>query len=181
MMNQAVAKRYGQALLEIGQEQNAVDRYQDDLQMVVDTITGSDELNAIWNGKEFDSETKINIVKQLFSGKVADNIVNLLCVVIEKGREEHISDINSMYRIFADEARKIAYAEVVSAYPLTAEQEDAIKGQLARKTGKDVRLNASVDSSLVGGIMVKFGDKVYDGTVAARLEGMRKKLQEVQF
>lgn len=181
MMNQAVAKRYGRALLDLGQEQNAIDQYQEDLQMVVDTITNNDELSAIWNGKEFTNEAKINIVKAIFAGKVTENIINLLCVIIEKGREKHISEINSMYCIFADEVRKIAYADIISAYPLTGDQEEAIKKQLAKKTGKEIRLNTSVDSSLVGGIMIKFGDKVYDGTVAARLEGMRKKLQEVQF
>lgn len=181
MRTQAVAKRYGQALLQIASEQNLIDRYQEELGTVVETITGSSELTTVWHGKEYDNGTKIKVVKELFSGKVSENIVNLLCVVVEKGREENIAGIFEMYKIYADEARNISYADVVSAYPLTAEQIATITTKLAQKTGKDVRLTTMVDPNLVGGMMVKFGDRVYDGTVTARLQGLKNKLQEVQF
>lgn len=181
MMNSAVAKRYGQALLQIGQEQNAIDTYQQQLQMVVDTIGNNSELNSVWTAREIDRETKIKVVKELFDGKVSATIINLLCVVIEKSREKFIGDIYAMYVVFADEARNVAYADVVSAYPLSTEEEEKIAAQLAKMTGKNVKLLVSVDNSLVGGIVVKFGDRVYDGSVAARLQGMKNKLQEVQF
>lgn len=181
MMSQAVAKRYGQALLQIAQGENNIERYQDELQTVVETIENSAELKTVWRGKEYDNGTKIKVVKELFSGKVSENIVNLLCVVVEKGREENITGIFEMYKFYADEARNISYADIVSAYPLTAEQIETITTQLAKKTGKDIRLTTSVEPNLVGGMMVKFGDRVYDGTVVARLQGMKNKLQEVQF
>ena len=171
MMNSAVAKRYGQALLQIGQEHNAVDSFKDDFKSVVDTIQNNSELSTVWNSQEIDRETKIKVVKELFNGKVAPQVINLLCVVAEKGREEFIGDIYEMYVVFADEAKNVAFADVVSAYPLTAEQEETIASQLAKKTGKDVKLTVTVDSSLVGGIVVKFGDEVFDGSVAARLQG----------
>ena len=75
----------------------------------------------------------------------------------------------------------IAFADVVSAYPLTEEQETALSAQLAKLSGKTVKLNVSVDESLLAGLKVTFGDKVYDGTVGARLAGMKNKLHEVQF
>ena len=108
-------------------------------------------------------------------------IVNFLCVVIDKNREEFIADIYNTYCIYADEVRNIAYADVVSAYPLTAEQEAALSAQLASASGKKVNLNVSVDESLLAGMVVTFGDKVYDGTVGARLAGLKDKLHKVQF
>jgi F-type H+-transporting ATPase subunit delta len=108
-------------------------------------------------------------------------VLNLMYVVVDKNREENIADIYSVFCALADEVRNIAYADVVSAYPLTEEQETALSAQLAKMSGKTVKLNVSVDASLLAGMVVTFGDKVYDGTVGARLAGMKNKLHEVQF
>lgn len=181
MINSAVAKRYGQALLQIGQEKNSIDRYQEDLKAVVDTIENNGELKEILISQTVSSDAKKAIVKKVFTDQVDANIVNLLCVIIDKAREEFIADIYDAYCIYADEVRNIAYADVVSAYPVTAEQESALSAQLTNMSGKTVKLNVSVDESLLAGMVVTFGDKVYDGTVGARLAGMKNKLHEVQF
>ncbi len=181
MINAAVAKRYGQALLQIGQEQNSIDRYQEDLKLVVDTIENSAELKDLLISQTVSVDAKKTIVKQIFADKVDANIVNLLCVVVDKNRGEFVADIYNVYCALADEVRNIAYADVVSAYPLTEAQESELSAQLAKMSGKTVKLNVSVDASLLAGMVVTFGDKVYDGTVGARLAGMKNKLHEVQF
>lgn len=181
MMNSAVAKRYGQALLQIAQEKNALDDYQTDLKAVVDAMAENAELSQALTSQKVSMEVKKSVTRQVFAGKVDDNIVNLLCVVIDKGREEFIADIYSAYCSYADEVRNIAYADVRSAYPMTEEQAASLAAQLTKQSGKNVKLNVCIDESLVGGLVVTFGDKVYDGTVGARLEGIKNKLQEVQF
>lgn len=181
MMNAAVAKRYGQALLQIGQEKNSIDRYQEDLKLVVDTMENSAELKDVLTSQTVSIDEKKNIVKQIFADKIDTMVLNLLFVVVDKNREESIADIYSVFCALADEVRNIAYADVVSAYPLTEEQETALSAQLANMSGKTVKLNVSVDASLLAGLVVTFGDKVYDGTVGARLAGMKNKLHEVQF
>lgn len=180
-MNAAVAKRYGQALLQIGQEKDSIDRYQEDLKLVVDTIENSAELKDVLTSQTVSIDEKKNIVKQIFADKIDTMVLNLLFVVVDKNREESIDDIYNVFCALADEVRNIAYADVVSAYPLTEEQETALSAQLANMSGKTVKLNVSVDASLLAGLVVTFGDKVYDGTVGARLAGMKNKLHEVQF
>lgn len=181
MMNTAVAKRYGQALLQIGQEKNCIDQYQEELKLAVDTIDNNAELKGILISQTVSTDKKKEIVKQLFASQVDKNVLNLLNVVIDKKREEHLAAIYDVFCAYADEVRNIAYADVVSAYPLTEEQETALSAQLANMSGKTVKLNVSVDESLLAGLKVTFGDKVYDGTVGARLAGMKNKLHEVQF
>lgn len=181
MINKAVAKRYGQALLQIGQEKNCIDQYQDELKQVVDTIDNNAELKEILISQTVSSDKKKEIVKQVFGSQVDKNIMNLLFVVIDKNREEFLSAIYEAFCSYADEVRNIAFADVVSAYPLTEEQETALSTQLANMSGKTVKLNVSVDASLLAGMIVTFGDKVYDGTISARLAGMKNKLHEVQF
>lgn len=84
MMNTAVAKRYGQALLQIGQEKNAIDQYQDELKLVVDTIDNNAELKEILISQTVSSDKKKAIVKDLFGAQTDKNIMNLLYVVIDK-------------------------------------------------------------------------------------------------
>ena len=119
MMNAAVAKRYGQALLQIGQEKNSIDRYQEDLKLVVDTMENSAELKDVLTSQTVSMDEKKNIVKQIFGDKVDAMVLNLLFVIIDKNREENIADIYNVFAALADEVRNIAYADVVSAYPLT--------------------------------------------------------------
>ena len=69
MMNAAVAKRYGQALLQIGQEKNSIDRYQEDLKLVVDTMENSAELKDVLTSQTVSMDEKKNIVKQIFGEK----------------------------------------------------------------------------------------------------------------
>ncbi len=181
MTNAAVAKRYAQALLQIGQEKDSLDRYQEDLKLVVDTIQSDESLQRILLSRTIGSDKKKNIATALFEGKVAQIILNFLYVVIDKNREDCIGDIYVMYCVYADEVRNIAYADIVSAYPLTEAQEEALCAQLEHISGKTVKLNVSVDESLLAGMVVTFGDKVYDGTVGARLAGIKQKMHEVQF
>lgn len=99
MINSAVAKRYGQALLQIGQEKNSIDHYQEDLKAVVDTIETNGELKEILISQTVSSDAKKAIVKKVFANQVDANIVNLLCVIIDKTREEFIADIRSEERV----------------------------------------------------------------------------------
>lgn len=109
----------------------------------------------------------------------ADAVSEVPCKVKGNFRIKGLRTTNPV--AYADEVRNIAYADVVSAYPLTAEQEAALSAQLASASGKKVNLNVSVDESLLAGMVVTFGDKVYDGTVGARLAGLKDKLHKVQF
>ena len=107
MMNTAVAKRYGQALLQIGQEKNAIDQYQDELKLVVDTIDNNAELKEILISQTVSSDKKKAIVKDLFGAQTDKNIMNLLYVVIDKNREEYLASIYETYCAYADEVRDI--------------------------------------------------------------------------
>ena len=92
-MNAAVAKRYGQALLQIGQEKNSIDRYQEDLKLVVDTMENSAELKDVLTSQTVSVDEKKNIVKQIFADKVDTMVLNLMYVVVDKNREESIADM----------------------------------------------------------------------------------------
>ena len=92
MMNAAVAKRYGQALLQIGQEKNSIDRYQEDLKLVVDTMENSAELKDVLTSQTVSVDEKKNIVKQIFADKVDTMVLNLMYVVVDKNREESIAN-----------------------------------------------------------------------------------------
>lgn len=181
MNNKTVAKRYAQALLQIAQERNELDQYEQELNDLLATINGDEHLTHIWFSERILTDDKKQVFRELFSGKVSDKIINLLFILIDKNREAFLPDIFKEYKRLADISRNIVDAEVRSAAQLTAKDFAELEKKLSAMTGKNVRVKVEIDPSLIGGLVVRIGDKVIDGSVIKRLAVMKKKLNEIQF
>ena len=103
-------------------------------------------------------------------------VVNFLQVLIEKGRTGYLSDIQKAYAKLLDDRNGIADATVTSAFPLKEEEAKNIALALGKAVGKTIRLEVVVDPSLVAGVRLKYGDKIIDGSVEARLALKRQDL-----
>ena len=172
-MNDAgVAKRYAQALFMLADESQNVDKIGQDLAFACETIYGNAELEQAYTGVQFSMRGKKNAIAKVFQGQIDQIVVNFLQVLIEKGRTGYLADIQKAYGKLLDERNGIADATVTSAYPL--KEEDA--KNIGKAVGKTIRLEVVVDPSLVAGVKLKYGDKIIDGSVEARLASMRKRL-----
>lgn len=181
MKNKAVARRYAQALFEIAQEKKAIDLYEEELKLVIEKIENAAKLQKTWLSKELMTDDKKNIVKQFFEGKISNIVRNTLMVLIDKHRELFLDDIFEVYKRFADDSRNIQDAEVRSAAQLTDKDFKALEDKLSAMTGKNIRLTTKVDPSLIGGLVVRIGDKVIDGSVIKRLAVMKNRMKSAQF
>jgi len=101
---------------------------------------------------------------------------NFLNVVTKKRRLALLPEIRDRYQALLDEAEGIVRAEVRTALPATEAQKQALEARLAAVTGGQVRCGYLVDGSLVGGMSVKIGSAVYDGSVRGHLEALRRRL-----
>lgn len=107
------------------------------------------------------------------------NVVSTLLVrLAERGQLAAVPELAAAVRARVREERNIVDAEVTSAVPLSPDQIGAIARRLGEVTGKDVRVSARVDPSILGGIIARIGSIVYDGSIANRLARMRQKLVE---
>lgn len=181
MSNRGVARRYAQALFLSSQEKNLLDEVEAELKMVVESIKGSEDLSKIINRDLIPTDEKKAVLVKLFEGKISSQTMNFLKLVVDKNREKYLQDIYSEYTTLADHARKMLEAEVITAAELSPQIQETLKKGLSAHTGKEVRLKIEVDPSLLGGVMIKIGDKVYDGSARQQLQSIKGRLEEIHF
>jgi len=116
------------------------------------------------------------IVEDLLGGKATPTTVQLVSMVIGSGRGRELPAIIDRMVQRAAQSKDLALAEVRSAIPLTADQQDRLKAALANATGKTVELKVIVDPSVLGGLVATVGDKVIDDTVRSRLDQLKSRL-----
>jgi F-type H+-transporting ATPase subunit delta len=100
-----------------------------------------------------------------------------LLLLFEKGRIPYLRDIHAFYDKLTDELANIVRADLVSATEVSEETIERIRSALGKKTGKDVKMDVSVDPALIGGAVTKIGDLVLDGSVKTQLKGLKESLQ----
>lgn len=180
MLENAVARRYAQAFFTIAQEKQIVDKLEEELKAVVSVIEENSDLKKVLNHQLISPEEKKAILDQIFSGEVSELTLNLLDVVTEKYRAPYIPAIYEEFVAYANETRNMADAHVKSAFELTEADLETVKSKLAKITGKTIRLKSETDPTLIGGVMVRIGDKVIDGSVAARLARLKENLLQTE-
>ncbi|MFZ5641406.1 MAG: F0F1 ATP synthase subunit delta [Bacillota bacterium] len=180
MIENAVARRYAQAFFAIAREKNQLDQLEKELQQVVETINSNSELKILMNHQLVDPRDKKAMVNEVFSGALSETTVNFLNFVIDKYRITYLQEIYEAFVVYANEARNIADAQVRSAAALSDEDLKALEQRLVKVTGKNIRLSNEVDPSLIGGVVVRIGDKVIDGSLFRRLGRLKENLMQIQ-
>lgn len=180
MIENAVARRYAQAFFAIAREKNLIDQLEQELQQVVEAIGSNSELKILMNHQLVAPQDKKDLVEKVFSGSVSDITINFLDFVIDKYRITYLQEIYEAFVGYANEARNIADAQVRSAAALSDAEIKAIEENLVKATGKNIRLSNEVDPNLIGGVVVRIGDKVIDGSLFRRLGRLKETLMQIQ-
>jgi F-type H+-transporting ATPase subunit delta len=180
MIENAVARRYAQAFFSIAREKNLIDQLEQELQQVVETINSNGELRILMYHQLVAPQDKKAMIAQVFSGDVSETTLNFLYFIIDKYRISYLQEIYGAFVVYANEARNIADAQVRSANALSDEEIKAIEQNLVKATGKNIRLSNEVDPNLIGGVVVRIGDKVIDGSIRRRLGRLKENLMQIQ-
>lgn len=174
MTGSSVARRYASALYSVASRLGDTDRIGEDLALVGSTIRGSKELRQALRQPTLGDSARKRVLEKLFGDRVQHATLQFLNLVIEKRRPDVLDTVHSHYVRIADEKRNIQRAQVTSAVPLT-EQELAQARETVRKmTGKQVALDTEIDPSIIGGVVLKIGDRVLDGSVRGQLRQLHK-------
>ena len=178
MIDTTLAKRYAQALVEIGEEQNALDGYGRDLTALTELVADSKDFREVLINPVFPKEDKKKIANSILEKLGTDRmVINFINLLIDRKRIDQLEGIEKAYHQRVDEIRGITRGEVASASPLDDAELDRIKQALSDISGKDVRLSARVDPSLIGGLVAKVGDKVFDGSIRSQLNELKESLR----
>ncbi|NMA02467.1 MAG: ATP synthase F1 subunit delta [Clostridia bacterium] len=177
MRDKTVSKRYAQALLSLAQDKNQIEEYRVQLNQVLETLDTVPILQYIWYNEQLPASEKKEIIKKYFDGKLMDISINFLCILVDKNREKYLKGIIQEYEQIAHLSNNILEIKVGSAVQLSEKDYYKLKDRFAAITGKEIRINLQIMPELIGGIIVKIGDKVIDGSVRKRLALLEKNLQ----
>ena len=181
-MNQdaSVARRYAEALFQVAKKRDEVAEVAHSLHEVALAVGGSRELMSALHHPLLTDEKKQAIVRGVFGGKVRDDVERFLFLVIEKGRAILLPQMVEEFDRMVDEYRGEADALATSAVALSPAQTAQLESALNEKFGVKVRLKTRVDENILGGLIVRVGDKLIDGSVATRLQQMNEQLKRVK-
>jgi F-type H+-transporting ATPase subunit delta len=160
---------YAHALFEIARAEGNLDEVEDELFRFARSLEGSDELRAVLTDELVPVERRQAIVEDLLGHKASPTTTALVSFVVGSGRGRDLPAIIAKLVERAAAEKDKALAEVRSAIPLTADQQDRLAAALANATGKQVEVKVIVDPSVLGGLVATVDDTVIDGTVRARL------------
>ncbi|HAA89098.1 MAG: ATP synthase subunit delta [Thermoanaerobacterales bacterium 50_218] len=178
MIHKVVARRYAEALFEVASEQQNLDQVLEDLRLVVEFLRVSPELKQLLEHQKLSFGKKKEIIRELWGNKVSDVVLIFLELLVDKRRERYLEAIYEVYQELLRSTRNIVLAEVKTAFPLEEEDKKELIDVLEKLTRKKVELEVSVDPELIGGIVVKIGDRIFDGSIAKRLELLKAHLAE---
>jgi F-type H+-transporting ATPase subunit delta len=173
-----VASRYAKSLIDLALEQKALEEIKDDMQLFVNTLKASSELQAVVKNPIIPIGKKNDIIKALFGDKIHKVTAAFLKIVVDKGRAGIIFGTAKEFLNQYYQYKNIVTAKVVSASELT----DAAKAEIIAKihavTGGEIVLNASVDKDLIGGFILTVGDKQFDSSIASSLSRVKKEFAQ---
>lgn len=181
MLNKSVARRYAEAFFSIARETNKIDEYQVELEKIVKGIDEIESLKAYLAHFLIPAKEKKDMATQIFANQVSPLTLNFLLMVIDKRREVYLGLICKEYEEMADESRNIKKAELITAQAVTDADVKTLAEKLSAATGKTIQLNTSIDPSLLGGVKIRMGDKIIDGTVAKRLQMLKNDLRQAKI
>ena len=179
MRNSRVARRYAGALFALAREQSQISEVRSEIERLAALIDGSDELgSALLTPLRPVAQRKRVLVALAEQASFSQTVRRFLSFLIDRRRLIDFAAICDEFGRLADEASGLVIAEVVAANPLDERKCDRLRRALSQRTGREVRLEVSVDPALIGGVVAKVGDVVFDGSLRTQLGQLRANLMK---
>ena len=169
------AIRYAKAILEIADSKGVASEVSADMTLIATTITGNSELTHFIQNPLIKTDTKKNVVLEVFASvnPVTQSLFHLL---LENKRFEILAAIAVEYNNLFDVMNGVEVAKVTTAFPMDAALESKVLAKIATFSDKKVTIENTVDASIIGGFILRIGDKQYNASVANRLHVLKREL-----
>ncbi|TDT62391.1 F0F1 ATP synthase subunit delta [Fonticella tunisiensis] len=173
---EVASRRYGHALFDVAKANDKIDLFLDELRNVSNILINNDELKLFLEHPSITNDEKKRVLQNIFKGKVDDEIIKLMFLLIDHDRINEIRTVyyDYKYLVYKEKGIKIAY--VTTAVKMNDEEMSLLKTRLREKYSCDIEVQNIVDPEVIGGVFLKIGDRIIDGTIRGNLENMRKSL-----
>ena len=180
-MAKLVSKTYGDALFAVALEDNRMDEFFEAVKVVADLLRTNEEFGKLMNHPKITKEDKVKIVEDTFSGRIPKEIVGVMTILVTKGRAEEMLSVFDYFIDLVKEEKKIGIASVTTAVRLSDKQKAKVEQKLLDTTKYETfEMNYSVDASLIGGMVIRIGDRVVDSSIKTKLYELSRELRNVQ-
>lgn len=177
MLNIQLASKYATAIFELAQEENKLDAYDKDLAKVRADVFAIPEALKFFQNPLVPQQAKKDLLVRAFDKEISANVMNFLMLLVDKKRIGVFNEIYDIFTSLKNKAQGILIADVTSAFPLSKKQQDQLTRKLSTLTGRKVKVRTHKDTSILGGLIVKIGDKRIDGSAAGRLRALQASMR----
>jgi F-type H+-transporting ATPase subunit delta len=175
MSNSKAASRYAKSLIDLSTEQNSMEEMRADMTAIVEVINANPLLGAILNNPIIPLDKKAGILKDIFADKVHLVTKTFLDLIVKKGRAAIVLETAKAFITQYNVLKGIVTAEVTSATALTEASRLEISSIVKREVGANqVILKEKVDENLIGGFILRVGDRQFDASIASSLNKLKK-------
>lgn len=179
-MAKLVSATYGDALFDVAMEKNMVDVFYEEAKAVYDAIGDNRELAGFLNHPKINKDEKIKTVEDIFSRFVSKEMTGFLVTIINKDRSNELSNILLYFMDRVREFKRIGRAYVTTAFELSDSMKSKVKNKLLMTTDyREFDMIYTVDESLIGGMVIRIGDRVVDSSIKNRLTELSRELNRI--
>ena len=176
MLNIQLARKYARAIFELAVEEDNLIKYGEELAAVKNDLFSNDQAVSFFSNPQIEAKAKKDLLRKCFEGEISDTVMNFLLLLVDKRRIGIFSAIESEFVNLSNEEQGIQIADVTSIGALSRTQQSQLQKKLSALTGKKIQLRLHEDKKILGGLIVKIGDKRIDGSVAGKIQAMRQEL-----
>lgn len=181
MQESRAASRYAKSLLQLAQEKNVLDFVVHDMDLFAKTCDANRSFVTTLGSPIINHDKKLTILKKLFEGKVNPLTISFFEIIVRKNREALLPQIAKEFNAQYLELKGVLSGEVVTPFPISDELRNQFKGIVSNAYGKDVVLKEKVDKDIIGGFVLKVGDKQIDESVKSKLQKLKNKFKDNSY
>ena len=174
MFAKVIADRYARAVLHDCPDLASIERAKNELDAFGDAYRASTEVRAFLLDPKMPPQVKISILRAGFSEKLGPQVLHLLMLLLVKRRQSILPDIADRYTELVDQVRGVEVAELVTAVEIDPELRNRLIESIQRFSTRDVEVNLKIDQSILGGVVVRLGDRLIDGSLKRRFQDIRR-------
>ncbi len=174
-----IASRYAEALFQVGEESNSTTKLYEELNAVLDILKSDKNFYNVLKSPLISKGEKKEIIESVFNNRIQNDLKNFFKILIDKERISYLELIQKSFKELLNEKNNIIEGKAITAIPMRKEEIKKLEENLSSKYNANIILENIVDKTILGGVLVRLGNKEIDGTIKTRLENLKQELSQV--
>lgn len=174
-----IASRYAEALFQVGEESNSTTKLYEELNAVLDILKSYKNFYNVLKSPLISKGEKKEIIENVFNNRIENDLKNFFKILIDKERISSLELIQKSFKDLLNENNNIVEGKAITAIPMSKEEIKKLEENLSSKYNANIILENIVDETILGGVLVRLGNKEIDGTIKTRLENLKQELSQV--